>query len=233
MRAPTLVEVLRQQSSLPDDITVLVRIAGGCEHTIQHAARLLDRPVALLVRASRFYLEQVVFYHAEDSYRVLALAPDAPQEKIREHGRWLMRWLHPDRERTDWEAVYATRIATAWDDLKTPSRRAIYDRSHAPQLEARSSRASAPVRLSLPLIVVPKPRIEKSGKLRTLWKPAMGAVVCLCISLVPATVGNAPPSPAVSDECLASSAPDVPDCELDSASDLSATSVEQVRTKQP
>ena len=37
-----------------------------------------------------------------------------------------MKWLHPDRNQDGWEAVYADRVNVAWQDLKTPDRRAEY-----------------------------------------------------------------------------------------------------------
>ena len=39
----------------------------------------------------------------------------------------LMRWLHPDVAREGERAVFAQRIAAAWNTLKTPERRAAYD----------------------------------------------------------------------------------------------------------
>ena len=40
----------------------------------------------------------------------------------------LMRWLHPDVAREGERSVFAARIAAAWNTLKTPERRAAYDR---------------------------------------------------------------------------------------------------------
>ena len=128
LRAPSMADVLRQQSALPDDIGVLIRVAGGCEETRQRLAALLDKPEGLLVKASRFYLEQVLFHAENDSYRILGLTPDARQATVQEHGRWLMKWLHPDHH-SEWEAAFAGRITSAWNDLKTPARRAAYDRT--------------------------------------------------------------------------------------------------------
>ena len=39
----------------------------------------------------------------------------------------LMKWLHPDAARDGEQSVFAARIAAAWNNLKTPDRRAAYD----------------------------------------------------------------------------------------------------------
>ena len=151
LRAPAMADVLRQQSALPDDIDVLIRLAGGCDETRKRLAAPMDQPEALLVKAARFYLEQVLFHSETDSYRILGLRPDAPQAAVQEHGRWLMRWLHPDNDHSEWEAAFAGRITTAWNDLKTPARRATYDRTvHAERARAFHRRKAVP--LAPPLI---------------------------------------------------------------------------------
>jgi hypothetical protein len=41
----------------------------------------------------------------------------------------LLRWLHPDLDRHGERKVFATRVTRAWNDLKTPDRRAAYDQA--------------------------------------------------------------------------------------------------------
>ena len=40
----------------------------------------------------------------------------------------LLRWLHPDIDQKGERSVFAARVTKAWSDLKTPERRAAYDR---------------------------------------------------------------------------------------------------------
>src|SRR5439155_8031484 len=51
----------------------------------------------------------------------------------------LLRWLHPDIDREGERAMMARRVAIAWDTLKSPERRARYDRS-SKQAALQSSR---------------------------------------------------------------------------------------------
>src|SRR5262249_3277092 len=39
----------------------------------------------------------------------------------------LMRWLHPDLEPSGERSIFISRVTAAWNDLKTPQRRAAYD----------------------------------------------------------------------------------------------------------
>ncbi|HEU4662461.1 MAG TPA: DnaJ domain-containing protein, partial [Dokdonella sp.] len=93
----------------------------------------------------RFYLQQALFDPGTDAYRVLGLAPDAPAERVRQHYRWLQRWLHPDRLGDEWESVYAKRVNWAWRQLRNAESRDAYDRrrelgSDEPPTELISSR---------------------------------------------------------------------------------------------
>ena len=112
---------------LPEDTGQIIRIAAGESAAIENAVELTDERAETLIDACIFYLQQMLFGTNADSYRVLGLSRDAPQEQLREHYRWLMRWLHPDRNPDGWEVVYADRVNAAWQDLKTAERRADYD----------------------------------------------------------------------------------------------------------
>jgi hypothetical protein len=96
--------------------------------------------------AAVFYVQQVLFAPGADSYRVLGVDSDADDDRIKEHYRWLVRWLHPDRNPDAWEAIYADRVNRAWQDLRTRDRRQRFDdrRANAPALTMAMARA-APV----------------------------------------------------------------------------------------
>jgi len=125
-REPARIVDFRERP-LPDDVGLIIRIAAGETASINDAADSTEESSATLIEASVFYLQQMLFVANGDSYRTLGLSSEAPQEQLREHHRWLMRWLHPDRNPDGWEVVYADRVNAAWQDLKTPQRRAEYD----------------------------------------------------------------------------------------------------------
>lgn len=123
---PGLLADLRERP-VPGDIGKVIRIAAGEQAAREAAAAESGATSAEVVEACVFFLQQTLFASGGDSYRVLGTRPDDPQERLREHYRWLMKWLHPDRNPDGWEALYADRVNAAWQDLKTPDRRADYD----------------------------------------------------------------------------------------------------------
>jgi hypothetical protein len=124
---PSRVRILRD-SPLPDGVPVLLRIAAGDEVAEREAAASLDRPAQVVRDASVFYIEQLLLYPEADSYRVLGADPKAPTAELRQNMAHLIRWLHPDKNPIDEQAVFVNRVNRAWDDLKTPDRREAYDR---------------------------------------------------------------------------------------------------------
>ncbi|HEX5754964.1 MAG TPA: DnaJ domain-containing protein [Arenimonas sp.] len=127
LRAPALLAAVRQRP-LPGDLPQLFRLAAGDVELFEQVESATGESRAQLAEAATFYLQQVLFAPGADSYRVLGVAPDAAEEQIKQHYRLLQRWLHPDRNHDEWDAVYADRVNRAWQDLRTPERRAEYDR---------------------------------------------------------------------------------------------------------
>jgi hypothetical protein len=109
----------------------LVRIVGGDAQALALATRSTGESDANLRDAAAFYIQQVMFAVGSDSYRVLGLDAGASDEQLKSHHRWLTRWLHPDRNRDDWEAVYSERVNRAWQDLRNSERRQRYDGSRS------------------------------------------------------------------------------------------------------
>lgn len=144
-REPARVAELRERGLSPD-LGQVIRIAAGEAAAVAAAIERCDESEDTLKEASVFFLQQVLFAPGADSYRTLGVEPEAPQEQLREHYRWLMKWLHPDRNQDGWEAVYADRVNAAWQDLKTPDRRAEYDR-RLPTVAPLVPVSTSPVRM--------------------------------------------------------------------------------------
>ncbi len=112
----------------PADVGLLIRLLAGDEASLEQARQQHPAAVEVLLDAAEFYLLQVCFTPGVDSYRVLGVNRDQPLERIREHYRLLVRWLHPDRNSDAWQTVYLDRVNQAWRDLRHPPERAQYDR---------------------------------------------------------------------------------------------------------
>jgi hypothetical protein len=133
---PVLAGLAAKQPLPPGMITVL-KIAGGSDETLQHAVDTTGEPADRIRSAVILFLQTVLFTAAADSYRVLGAERSSTQAELRDHMGWLMKWLHPDRERSEWESSLALRVSSAWDDLKSPERRKAYDALHSIAVTAR------------------------------------------------------------------------------------------------
>jgi hypothetical protein len=124
---PWRVRPMREQP-LPGGMVSLLKVAAGDAACEEAAAAALGRPREALREAATFFIEQILLAPGADSYRVLGAGPAATTSDLRRNMALLMRWLHPDVAREGERAVFAARIAAAWNTLKTPERRAAYER---------------------------------------------------------------------------------------------------------
>ena len=115
-RMPTLART-SMLPAIPPDIVELMRIAAASPEACQAAVAQTGEPVSVVIEASRFYLQQVLFRPDADCYRILGIEPTTPRETARSHMRWLLQWLHPDRNNNSWDAIYAERVLKAWREV--------------------------------------------------------------------------------------------------------------------
>jgi len=123
-RMPTLVRS-SPVPPLPPNITELMRIAAASPEACEAAAAQTGEPSLVLIEAARFYLQQVLFRPDADCYRILGIKPATSRATAREHMRWLLEWLHPDRNNNSWDAVYAERVLKAWREVSAANGSAI------------------------------------------------------------------------------------------------------------
>ncbi|PZO07661.1 MAG: hypothetical protein DCF27_10110, partial [Lysobacteraceae bacterium] len=116
-RAPALLAKAALRP-LPDDVIELLRLAAGDDAQAAQSADASGESPQRVVEAAVFFVQQVMFSAEADDYRVLGVNPGAPAVRLREHFRWLIRWLHPDRNPDDWDSVYSDRVTRAWQSLR-------------------------------------------------------------------------------------------------------------------
>lgn len=126
MNMPSRVRLVRSEP-LPEDVSLLLRLAAGDSEAERLAVEITERPVAVNRRAAAFFIEQILLSPEADSYRILGGASTTPVEELRRNMALLVRWLHPDVEPSGERSIFARRVTAAWEDLKTPERRAAYD----------------------------------------------------------------------------------------------------------
>lgn len=112
---------------LPAGVLSLLQIACGEDAVVADAAKRSGRDPEMLRRAAAFYIEQVLLHRDSDVYRVLGASPDATAADLRRNMALLLRWLHPDIDRKGERSIFAGRVTAAWEQVKTPERRAAYD----------------------------------------------------------------------------------------------------------
>ena len=103
--------------TLPPNIVELMRIAAGLPEACEAAVATSGVAAPVVIEAARFYLQQALFRPEADCYRILGIDPGASRATARNHMRWLLEWLHPDRNNNSWDAVYAERVLKAWREV--------------------------------------------------------------------------------------------------------------------
>ena len=135
LHVPSRVRMIRADP-LPQGVPLLLRIAAGDREATREAARTSDRSLDVVEEAAAFFIEQILLWPEADSYRVLGASPQATSSELRHNMALLVKWLHPDMDRQGRQSVFVNRVTMAWDDLKTPERRAAYDQGRR-ALDAR------------------------------------------------------------------------------------------------
>lgn len=114
---------------LPPGVSLLLRIVANDAEVIEFYAAHIEKSPKELREAAAFFLEQVIFTPRADSYRILGASRHAPAAELRRNFALLCRWLHSDICEELQRSVFLLRVTQAWNDLKTPERRAAYDAS--------------------------------------------------------------------------------------------------------
>jgi hypothetical protein len=142
VRVPWRVRFLKAEK-LPQGVALLLRIAAGDAEAEAAAVGMTDRRLESVHEAATFFIEQILLCPEADSYRVLGASQDADSVELRRNMALLTRWLHPDLDRHGERAVFVGRVTKAWNDLKTPERRAAYDERKRSQRVANSVNGDA------------------------------------------------------------------------------------------
>ena len=143
---PSRARALRA-AAVPAGVLLVLEIAAGDETATTRAIVLTDRPRDVVRNAAAFFIEQILLYPDADSYRVLGAGRSATAVELRRNMAMLLRWLHPDMSLLAERSLFAGRVTQAWEDLKTPERRAAYDAGErAIAAEKAANAGSTPAR---------------------------------------------------------------------------------------
>lgn len=138
LHVPSRVRLYRSEP-LPEGVSTLLRIVTD-DAEVRAAAAATDRPPEVVRRAAAFFIEQILFAPDADSYQVLGAGPQASSTELRRNMGLLLRWLHPDLDPRGERSIFIGRVTAAWNDLKTPERRADYDMARRNAKDKRRSK---------------------------------------------------------------------------------------------
>jgi hypothetical protein len=99
--------------SYPLDMLDVIKTAAGDEETIELMAKDLNMARDTVVQVCKFYLHKLLTAGGNDPFRMLALDYGATVTNIKDHKRWLLKWLHPDRNPSKWESALFLTIGKA------------------------------------------------------------------------------------------------------------------------
>ena len=167
--------------AIPPNIIELMRIAAASPEVCRAAVAHTGEPTPVVIEAARFYLQQVLFRPDADCYRILGIKPTASRATARDHMRWLLELLHPDRNKNSWDAVYAERVLKAWREVSAANGSA--DKSSLSfGRESSNTKEKARIRTNrLPWIERPTERrslvMQNSYRTFILWAVPTGLLV--------------------------------------------------------
>jgi len=130
-----------RQAPLPCDVSDVLRIAAGEDEIIEKAVLATNRSRNEIQQAASFFIENILFAHDADSYRVLGANSNASSGELRRNMALITRYLHPDLEANVERSIFMTRVTEAWSDLKTPEKRAAYDRRRKSEVKYKKKNA--------------------------------------------------------------------------------------------
>lgn len=136
---PSAVRQARERQ-LPTGVPRLLEVAAREPGAAESAGLALERPPEVVRDACSFFIEQVLLAPGADAYRILGSERSVSEATLRRHMALMQRWAHPDLDRSGEKAGHASRVAAAWESLKTQERRAAYDAAHPPRANQASGR---------------------------------------------------------------------------------------------
>ena len=179
-RMPTLART-SGLPAIPRNIIELMRIAAASPEACQAAVAKTGQPTQVVVEAARFYLQQMLFRPEADCYRILGLEPNASRATAREHMRWLLEWLHPDRNTNNnsWDTVYAERVLKAWREVSAANGAAPKPSFAVGRVASAQTRKRRSPATRLPWIERPVQGGSLANPYRTfvLWAVSTGVVI--------------------------------------------------------
>jgi hypothetical protein len=120
-RRPQRAHALRRHG-VPKGMLDVIKIAASSDEEVEVLAGAKTDGDVQVREAAIFFLQQMLMPEDGDDHRQLGLEPGASLQDVKDHKRWLLKWLHPDRNPNAWEQVLFRRVTTAAERLEAAIR---------------------------------------------------------------------------------------------------------------
>jgi hypothetical protein len=95
---------------MPNGMLTVIKVAAGDEDTTAMQAELHRLTPEQIKEAAKHFLFRVLLDPESRGLRMLGLSEGATEAEIKDHKRWLLKWLHPDRNPSTWEQALFHKI---------------------------------------------------------------------------------------------------------------------------
>jgi hypothetical protein len=100
----------KRENSPSKGMITVIKAAAGDENTLAQEALHHHLSTEEIREAAKHYLLRMLLDPERQGIRLLGLADDAKETEIKDHKRWLLKWLHPDRNPNSWEQALFHRV---------------------------------------------------------------------------------------------------------------------------
>jgi hypothetical protein len=150
-RSPGVAWTIRR-SPLPSGVIFVIRLAAGCPESSSQAVESTGLESEDLSRIASLYLLVALFGQEVDPHRTLGVVPGVSLEEVNDHRKWLLKWLHPDRNRNQSLSGLSVRVLSASAHLVGKSAApASAGQTAAPPFERRPKRRMRHRWIAMPL----------------------------------------------------------------------------------
>jgi hypothetical protein len=182
-RQPVLSRKLSRMNFHPDMLE-LIKIAAGDDETIRKWSEEIGTDADHLQDAAAFYLQQVMGRPGNDAYGTIGLAADASALDIKNHKRWLLKWLHPDRNPSVWRQSLYRKVTAAAEQIEGKGPAVIplaLSKHHTHAAHGRPKRRNN----SRPMPVVSWKQLVLRASRGLLWSAGIALAIFASMSLLP------------------------------------------------
>jgi hypothetical protein len=109
-RTPSRFRSAAASSEVPSGMLLVIKAAAGDEETLEKQAAIYRMSTKDLQEAAKHYLRRHLLDPKVRGLRLLGLRENASETEIKDHKRWLLKWLHPDRNPSAWEQQLFHRV---------------------------------------------------------------------------------------------------------------------------